>query len=128
MPAASGIDTARCKSVFWLHALHGPIAAILLSSLLGHSVAGGKRNPRAQNRYFVTSDGVRLHYLEAGPSARPHDRLRARLDHAGLDLGAADPATSRHLSRRRVRSARPGRVGSRPRATSHAAAARTSPN
>ena len=28
-----------------------------------------------QSRYFTTSDGVRLHYLEAGPRRRSHDRL-----------------------------------------------------
>ena len=58
------IDTARCKSVFWSHAnrsLHcrgaGPAAGR----------AGGGRADTAQSRFFITSDGVRLHYLEAGP-------------------------------------------------------------
>ena len=44
------------------------IATLLISSLLGHSAAA-ENGSAAQSRYFVTSDGVRLHYLEAGPSA-----------------------------------------------------------
>src|ERR1700722_8212804 len=43
------------------------IAIVLLSSLLAHSVAAESESA-AQSRFFVTSDGVRLHYLEAGPS------------------------------------------------------------
>ena len=42
------------------------IAIVLLSSLLAHSVAA-EGGSAAQSRFFVTSDGVRLHYLEAGP-------------------------------------------------------------
>jgi non-heme chloroperoxidase len=42
------------------------IAALLFSSLLGHSVAA-ENGSAAQSRFFATSDGVRLHYLEAGP-------------------------------------------------------------
>ncbi len=44
------------------------IAAFLLASLLGHSAAADN-GTAAQSRYFVTSDGVQLHYLEAGPPA-----------------------------------------------------------
>jgi non-heme chloroperoxidase len=42
------------------------IAIVLLSSLLAHSVAA-EGGSAAQSRFFMTSDGVRLHYLEAGP-------------------------------------------------------------
>jgi non-heme chloroperoxidase len=42
-------------------------AAVLLSSLLGRPAAADS-GIATQSRFFVTSDGVRLHYLEAGPS------------------------------------------------------------
>jgi non-heme chloroperoxidase len=42
------------------------IAALVLAALLGRSAAAESLDS-AQNRYFVTSDGARLHYLEAGP-------------------------------------------------------------
>ena len=50
---------------------------------------------------------------------RPHDRAGARLDHAGLDLAAADPRLRPHLPCRGVRSARPGRVRNRPQRLRH---------
>jgi microsomal epoxide hydrolase len=43
------------------------IVGALVSLLPGHSMAA-ESGSAAQSRYFVTSDGVRLHYLEAGPS------------------------------------------------------------
>jgi non-heme chloroperoxidase len=42
------------------------MATVLLASLLGRSAAA-ECPIAAQDRYFVTSDGVRLHYIEAGP-------------------------------------------------------------
>ncbi len=45
------------------------IAALLLASLLGYSAAA-ENGSVAQSRFFVTSDGVRLHYLDAGPPHR----------------------------------------------------------
>jgi microsomal epoxide hydrolase len=42
------------------------VAVLLLSSLLGRPAAA-QSGIAPQNRFFVTSDGVRLHYLEAGP-------------------------------------------------------------
>lgn len=38
----------------------------LVSVLLLASVSGASANPEAKSGYFTTSDGVRLHYLEAG--------------------------------------------------------------
>ena len=38
----------------------------LVSALLLASVSGASANPEAKSGYFTTSDGVRLHYLEAG--------------------------------------------------------------
>jgi microsomal epoxide hydrolase len=38
----------------------------LVSALLLASVSGVSANPEAKSGYFTTSDGVRLHYLEAG--------------------------------------------------------------
>jgi non-heme chloroperoxidase len=43
------------------------VAALLLMSLLVHP-AVAQSDIAVQSRYFVTSDGARLHYLEAGPS------------------------------------------------------------
>jgi microsomal epoxide hydrolase len=40
---------------------------VLLVLLACVGQAGAQTLPRVQNRYFITSDGVRLHYLEAGP-------------------------------------------------------------
>jgi microsomal epoxide hydrolase len=45
----------------------GLIVALLLPALTGGSAAA-ETGIAVQGRYFVTSDGVRLHYLEAGPS------------------------------------------------------------
>ncbi|MGA3399115.1 MAG: alpha/beta hydrolase [Acetobacteraceae bacterium] len=39
----------------------------LLALLAGVRPGAAQSLPRVQSRYFVTSDGVRLHYLEAGP-------------------------------------------------------------
>ncbi len=43
------------RTVYWL------VSALLLAS-----VSGASANPEAKSGYFTTSDGVRLHYLEAG--------------------------------------------------------------
>ena len=43
------------------------IAALLLAAPAG-GPAAAQGGSAAQSRFFVTSDGVRLHYLEAGPS------------------------------------------------------------
>ena len=61
--AEPGVDTARCKSVFCVHAAPPDLRCPDLAA------AGSPRrqSDRGQDRYFVTSDGVRLHYLEAGP-------------------------------------------------------------
>jgi microsomal epoxide hydrolase len=40
---------------------------ILLLLLVGLGVAGAQPAMQAQSRFFTTSDGVRLHYIEAGP-------------------------------------------------------------
>ena len=51
--------------------LAGPILAVL-TLLAGLSPAGAAPNtPMVQSRFFTTSDGVRLHYLEAGPADAP---------------------------------------------------------
>lgn len=42
------------------------VAALVLLAWIGPGAA--QSLPRVQNRYFVTSDGVRLHYLDAGPN------------------------------------------------------------
>ena len=75
---------------------------------------GGIRRARRRDRYFVTSDGVRLHYLEAGQ----------RLGHTivfvpGWTMPAWiwQPQIQRvcpALSRRRIRSARSGRLRTHP--------------
>ena len=44
--------------------LAGPIAAALM-------LAGGAQAAPVQSRFFTSSDGVRLHYLEAGPPEAP---------------------------------------------------------
>jgi non-heme chloroperoxidase len=41
------------------------VVALLLASLLSHSVTADSETA-GQSRFFVTSDGVRLHYIEAG--------------------------------------------------------------
>ncbi|HVC63659.1 MAG TPA: alpha/beta hydrolase [Acetobacteraceae bacterium] len=40
---------------------------VLLALLAAVGPGAAQTLPRVQNRYFVTSDGVRLHYLDAGP-------------------------------------------------------------
>src|SRR5215467_13653812 len=40
------------------------IFAVLISLM---PMASARAQTAAQDRYFITSDGVRLHYLEAGP-------------------------------------------------------------
>ena len=67
-------------------------ALILLAFATGFSARAAAA--RVHDRYFVTSDGVRLHYLEAGPATAHTHRAHPRLDHARLDLDAADPAPS----------------------------------
>jgi non-heme chloroperoxidase len=51
----------------WTRSCAHVAAAVLLLLLVEPAVA--QSDVAAQSRYFVTSDGVRLHYLEAGPSA-----------------------------------------------------------
>ena len=70
--------------------------------------AAADNDVAAQSRFFITSDGVRLHYLEAGPHTGHTIVFVPGLDHAGLDLAAADPGLRASLPRRGVRSARPG--------------------
>ena len=43
------------RTLYWL------VCALLLAS-----VSGASANPEAKSGYFATSDGVQLHYLEAG--------------------------------------------------------------
>ena len=57
---ATDVDTARCKPVLCGMRLIVAALALLLTA--------PAQAQTAQSRYFVTSDGVRLHYLEAGPS------------------------------------------------------------
>ncbi len=54
----------------------------LVSVLLLASVAGASANPEAKSGYFTTSDGVRLHYPEAGHVifADETDRFNAILE------------------------------------------------
>lgn len=55
---ATDVDTARCKPVLCGMRLIVAALALLLTA--------PAQAQTAQSRYFVTSDGVRLHYLEAG--------------------------------------------------------------
>ena len=119
------IDTARCKSVFWSHAnrsLHCRGAG----SAAGR--AGGGRGNDAEPVLRHQRRGAAA--LPGGRSApRSHHRLCSGLDHAGVDLAAADPAHSRSAitswhSTRAVRATRTRRR----LATNLAGAARTSPN
>src|SRR3954465_6988429 len=43
------------------------VAIAALLTLLLANTAAAQGGFAAQNRYFISSDGVRLHYLEAGP-------------------------------------------------------------
>jgi non-heme chloroperoxidase len=44
-----------------------PLLFVLLLLLTVVGSGAAQSQPRVQDRYFVTSDGVRLHYLESGP-------------------------------------------------------------
>jgi len=61
------VDTARGNPVFWPHMRIAACIATALLLLLAHPAAA-QRDGTTQSRYFITGDGVRLHYLEAGPS------------------------------------------------------------
>ena len=104
------------------------IFAVLIS-LVPAASACAQTATAAQDRYFTTSDGVRLHYLEAGGHAAhtivfvPGWTMPAWI--SAPQIAGIRPA----LPRDRLRSARPGRVrGRRRAATSRSAAARTSPS
>ena len=45
----------------------GPLLTLLCVLLAGFGPAGAQAPAPAQSRFFTSSDGVRLHYLEAGP-------------------------------------------------------------
>lgn len=55
------------RAAVWLRA----IALLCLTVLAAPGSARAQSYPGAADRYFTSSDGVRLHYLEAGSPARP---------------------------------------------------------
>ena len=48
--------------------------------------ASGGAVEAAGSRSFITSDGARLHDLEAGPIAGPEETVRTRMKPAGMNL------------------------------------------
>ena len=89
------------------------IAIVLLSSLLAHSVAA-EGGSAAQSRFFMTSDGVRLHYLEAGPPTGHTMVFVPGWTMPAWIWGPQIQAFRAALPRRGVRPARAGRFATSP--------------